>query len=194
MNHQSLCPRTLHPGYPLESCKGLWRIFLVAHNISDFITTLKIPKIFHFFPPLIMSHKAAVTRFPVHLPLGVSPNTGQGQSASRDSLPSQTQVQTSQALTPQGSPPAPISDTPSVLLLWQWHSSWEVTLGLREFNHFPCSPDLQQVITRRQINNHKWTVQKAGWWVLWHFKHLLDSKEWKPGWMQSNRAESDSTF
>lgn len=101
---------------------------------------------------------------------------------------SQTEVQTSKAFTPQGSLPAPISDTLSMLLLWHWPCSWKVTLGLMQFNHFPTSPDLQQVITRRQINNHKWTVQMAGWWVPWHFKHLFDSKEWKPGWMQNNRA------
>lgn len=105
-------------------------------------------------------YKAAVTRFPVHLHLGVSPNTGQGQSASRDSPPLTDTSADKPSPHSTGFSPAPISDTPSVLLLWQWPSSWEVTLGLREFNHFPCSPDLQQVITRRQINNHKWTVQR----------------------------------
>lgn len=87
----------------------------------------------------------------------------------------------------QSSLPAPISETLPGLLLWQWPSSSEVTLGLTQFHYFPSFPDLQQVITRRQINNHKWTVQKAGWWVLWHFKHLFDSKGWKAGRMQNNR-------
>lgn len=102
------------------------------------------------------------------------------------SVPSQTEVQTRLHKV--------LSLLPSVRLSQgsycdtQWPSSWEVTWGLMQFHHFLSSPDLQQVITRRQINNRKWTVQKAAWWVLWHFKHLFDSKGWKRGWMKNNRA------
>lgn len=173
--------------HPPVTFKDLWMLFafpsqhLMGRSWSPSST---------FFPLLSRPNKASARMSPSvphHMPLSGCPvycevfkgeACPQGQPASS---PSPREPQTPSCW--WSYPAAPTRKALSIRLLCWWPS---------------ISPVLQK-ITRRQINNHKWTVQQASWQVLWHFKHLLNSM--RETWMNAKhqgtptgwRAEPGST-